>query len=364
MKVPFLDLKAAYLELKPEFDEAYQRVMDSGWYILGNEVKAFESEFSVFCESDYCSGVGNGLDALILILKALDISEGDEVIVPAHTFIATWFAVSQTGATPIPVSVDQETYNIDPSKIESAITPRTKAIIAVHLYGQPADMDPVMKLADKYELKVIEDAAQAHGAIYKGRKVGSLGHAAAFSFYPGKNLGAFGDGGAVTTNEKNIIEKIKVLRNYGSPEKYKHDAIGYNSRLDELQAAFLRVKLKKLNLWNEKRRVIAKYYLEHLANENYLKIPKIINNAEPVWHLFVIRSKNRGVLKEYLEEKNISTLIHYPVRICDTKPYHHLENRTVCGEDNISTEVLSLPIGPHLSMNEVKYIVDTIKALA
>ena len=237
MEIPFLDLKASYLELKEELDAAYQRVMDSGWYILGGEVTAFEQEFANYCQSKYCIGVGNGLEALHLILRAMEIGDGDEVIVPANTYIATWLAASYAGATPVPVEPDPNTYNIDPNQLESAITPRTKAIIAVHLYGQPADMDAINLIAKKYNLKVIEDAAQAHGARYKGRRVGSLSDAAGFSFYPGKNLGAFGDGGAVTTNDPDLADKIRLLSNYGSKTKYHNEVKGFNSRLDELQAA-------------------------------------------------------------------------------------------------------------------------------
>ena len=262
--IPFLDLRASYLELKTALDSAFQRVMASGWYILGEELKAFEAEFAEYCNVKYCVGVGNGLDALHLILRAMDIGQGDEVIVPSNTFIATWLAVSYAGATPVPVEPDEATYNIDPSKIEAAITEKTKAIMPVHLYGQPADMDPILKIAARHHLKVIEDAAQAHGARYKGKRTGSLGDAAGFSFYPGKNLGAFGDGGAVTTNDSTLAERVRRLSNYGSQVKYAHDVKGFNSRLDELQAALLRVKLRHLDAWNGRRRQIAAQYLRKL----------------------------------------------------------------------------------------------------
>ncbi|MDP2752964.1 MAG: DegT/DnrJ/EryC1/StrS family aminotransferase, partial [Nitrospirota bacterium] len=250
MKIPFLDLRAAYLELAPELDEAYHRVMQSGWFILGAEVDAFENEFADYCDAKQCVGVGNGLEALHLILRAMDIGPGDEVIVPSNTYIATWLAVSYAGATPVAVEPDRRTFNLDSARIEAAITPRTRAIIAVHLYGQPADMDPIIEIARRHNLRVIEDAAQAHGARYKGRRAGSLGDAAGFSFYPGKNLGALGDGGAVTTDDETLAGRIRVLRNYGSSIKYHNELKGYNSRLDELQAAFLRVKLKHLDTWN------------------------------------------------------------------------------------------------------------------
>src|SRR5580692_7393254 len=261
MKVPFLELKPTYAELRADFDAAYHRVMDSGWYLLGNEIESFETEFAKYCEAKHCIGVGNGLEALHLILRAYGIGEGDEVIVPSNTYIATLLAVSYAGARPVPVEPDPRTYNIDPAAIEAAVTPRTKAILPVHLYGQPADMDAINQIAARHGLKVIEDNAQAQGARYKGRVTGGLGDAAGHSFYPGKNLGAFGDGGAVTTNDAELAERIRTLRNYGSKKKYYNDSKGYNSRLDELQAAFLRVKLKRLDEWNKRRAEVARRYL-------------------------------------------------------------------------------------------------------
>ena len=261
MSIPFLDLRAPHEELRTELRETFERVLDSGWYILGEEVKQFELEFAAYCEANHCIGVGNGLEALHLILRGYGIGAGDEVIVPSNTYIATWLAASYAGATPIPVEPDERTYNINPVLIEAAITPRTKAIIAVHLYGQPADMDAINAVAKKYKLKVIEDAAQAHGARYKGKRVGNLGDAAGFSFYPGKNLGGIGDGGAVTTDDPVLADNIRVLCNYGSRIKYQNEVKGFNSRLDELQAAFLREKLKKLDDWNGRRKVIAAEYL-------------------------------------------------------------------------------------------------------
>ncbi len=275
MQVPFLNIKAQNVELKAELEAAYTRVMDSGWYILGKEVEAFEAEFASYCGVKYCVGVGNGLEALHLILRAYGIGEGDEVIVPANTYIATWLAVSYAGATPAPVEPDEKTFNINPELIEKAITKKTKAILPVHLYGQCADMDAINEIAKRRGIKVIEDAAQAHGALYKGRKAGSLGHAAGFSFYPGKNLGAIGDAGAVTTNDGELAEKIRLLRNYGSKVKYYNEVKGFNSRLDEMQAAFLRVKLKRLDEWNSRRMQIAKRYFEALKECAGLGLPYV-----------------------------------------------------------------------------------------
>jgi dTDP-4-amino-4,6-dideoxygalactose transaminase len=362
MEIPFLDLKAPYLELKEELDAAYQRVMESGWYILGNEVESFEQEFAAYCETQYSIGVGNGLEALHLILRAMDIGTDDEVIVPANTYIATWLAVSYAGATPIPVEPDINTYNIDPNKIESAITPKTKAIIAVHLYGQPADMDSINLIAKKYGIKVIEDAAQAHGARYKGRRVGNLGNAAGFSFYPGKNLGSFGDGGAVTTNDIQLADKIRLLRNYGSRIKYQNEIKGYNSRLDELQAAFLRVKLTKLDEWNERRKYLAQNYLNRLSEIVDLNLPHVPTWADPVWHLFVITHPQRDKLKEYLDSCGINTLIHYPIPAHFSNAYtRELDtNGSYLITELISTKILSIPIGPHLSKNQTVEVIQNL----
>jgi dTDP-4-amino-4,6-dideoxygalactose transaminase len=314
MKVPFLDFVGPYEELKAELDEAYMRFMRSAWYILGKEVEAFEHEFAAYCGVRHCVGVGNGLEALHLSLRAYGIGKGDEVIVPSNTYIATWLAVSYAGAIPVPVEPDPQTYNIDPARIESALTSRTRAIMPVHLYGQPADMDPIMELAEQHGLKVIEDNAQAQGARYKGRRTGSLGHAAGNSFYPGKNLGAFGDAGAVTTNDPELADRVRVLRNYGSRVKYHNEVKGFNSRLDELQAAFLRVKLRHLDDWNARRRKIAEFYLTQLSTLNsQLILPHVPEWAESVWHLFVIRHAERDFLQQKLAEAGVGTLIHYPV---------------------------------------------------
>jgi dTDP-4-amino-4,6-dideoxygalactose transaminase len=363
MKVPFLDMKTPYLELKQELDAAYRRVMESGWYILGQEVEAFEVEFAAYCGTQYCIGVGNGLEALHLILRAMEIGSGDEVIVPANTYIATWLAVSYAGAIPVPVEPSEETYNINPEQIEAAITPNTKAILAVHLYGQPANMDLINEIAKRYNLRVIEDAAQAHGARYKGRRVGSLGDAAGFSFYPGKNLGALGDGGAVTTNDCELANKIRLLRNYGSQVKYFNEIKGFNSRLDELQAAFLRVKLSKLDDWNSRRVRVANQYLEQLNSIVNLTLPSVPTWAEPVWHLFVVRHSMRSDLEKHLKNLGISTLVHYPVppHLSDAyKTEQHLSSFPVTQQ--IAKEVLSLPIGPHISDAEVMRVIEILQA--
>jgi dTDP-4-amino-4,6-dideoxygalactose transaminase len=363
MKVPFLDLKAPYHELQAELDAAYQRVMESGRFILGEEVQAFEHEFAAYCGVKHCIGVGNGLDALHLILRACEIGEGDDVIVPANTFIATWLAVSYSGAKPIPVEPDSQTYNLDPERLEAAITTRTKAIMPVHLYGQPADMDPILAVAEKYSLKVIEDAAQAQGAVYKNRISGTLGHAAGFSFYPGKNLGALGDAGAIVTNDDTLAEHVRMFGNYGSKVKYFHDVKGYNSRLDEMQAAFLRVKLKHLDEWNTRRVKIASAYLNSLAGLPDLILPSVPDSTEPIWHIFPIRHSKRDDLQKYLKNKGVDTLIHYPVPPHLSGAYADLNipKGTFPIAEKIASSELSLPIGPHLSLEDVEYVANTIR---
>ena len=364
MNVPFLDLKSSYLELKEELDAATLRVMESGWYLLGSEVEAFEAEFAAYCQVRHCVGVGNGLDALHLILRAMDIGCGDEVIVPSNTYIATWLAVSYAGATPVPVEPDARTYNIDPALIAAAITPRTKAILAVHLYGQPADMDAINALAKKHGLKVIEDAAQAHGARYKGRRTGSLGDAAGFSFYPGKNLGAFGDGGAVTTDDGELAERIRVLRNYGSRVKYYNEEKGYNSRLDELQAAMLRVKLTYLDEWNGRRRKLAALYRQSLTGSE-LVLPFVPEWADPCWHLYVVLSEGRDALQKHLGEAGIGTMIHYPVPPHLQQAYAdlHLQQGAFPLAESLSRRLLSLPIGPHAKAESVSAVSTTIRQI-
>jgi dTDP-4-amino-4,6-dideoxygalactose transaminase len=362
MVIPFLDLKKIHEPIRHLLDEAYARVIDSGWFIMGPELEAFELEFASYCNVKHCIGVANGLDALHLLLRAYGIGEGDEVIVPSNTFIATWLAVTQCGAKPIPVEPNILTHNIDPSKIESEITKKTKAIIPVHLYGQPADMDPINEIALRHGLVVIEDAAQAQGARYKGRKVGSLGHAAATSFYPGKNLGALGDGGAIMTSDSDIAEKVKFLRNYGSKEKYNHDVLGYNSRLDEMQAAFLRVKLRFLDKWNHERRMVAFEYIEGLEAAD-LELPYLPDFVEPVWHLFVVKSNRRNEIKDSLCMQGVSTVIHYPIPPHKQKPYAESIKAKLPIAENLSDTVLSLPMHNQLNKEEIKYIIKSLKTL-
>jgi len=359
--VVFLDLKAPHTELHAELQAAFDRTVAFGWYIQGNELKQFENEFADYCEAKYCVGVGNGLEALHLILRAYGIGKGDEVIVPSNTYIATWLAVSYAEATPIPVEPNSRTYNIEPAQIEAAITQRTKAIIAVHLYGQPADMDRINAIAQRHNLKVIEDAAQAHGARYKGRRVGALGDAAGFSFYPGKNLGALGDAGAVTTNDAELANKIRMLGNYGSQVKYHNVIKGYNSRLDELQAAFLREKLKKLDEWNERRKLVAAEYLRRIELTN-IELPFVPEWAEPVWHLFVVRSERRDDMLKWLSDAEIGCMIHYPIPPHLQPAYAELNYKM--GDfpvaEKIHREVLSVPIGPHLDASGISRVIEGI----
>ena len=369
MSVPFLDLKAPSQELRTELDAAYRRVMESGLYILGEEVEAFEREFAASCGVKYCVGVGNGLDALHLILRAYGIGPGDEVIVPAHTYIATWLAVSCVGADPIPVEADPHTCNINPARIPEALTRNTKAIIPVHLYGQPADMDPIVTLAHEHDIKVIEDAAQADGARYKGHRTGSIGDAAGFSFYPTKNLGAFGDAGAVLTNDDELAEMVRALRNYGSrvgTGRYFHQVKGFNSRLDPLQAAFLRVKLKFLDEWNLRRDAVARLYQREMADLEGFAFPFVPIWAKPSWHLFVIRHRRRDDLQRYLRQAEINTEIHYPVPPHLSEAYSERGGKV--GDfpvtEQIAQTVLSLPIGPHLALESVEKVVNTVRAFA
>jgi dTDP-4-amino-4,6-dideoxygalactose transaminase len=355
-------MKPQYEELKGELDQAYQRVMDSGWYILGAEVEAFEREFAAYLGAKHCVGVGNGLEALQLILMGYGIGAGDEVIVPANTYIASWLAVSYTGAGPVPVEPDPGTYNLDPRLVEEALTPRAKAIMPVHLYGQPVEMETIWQVAEKHGLKVIEDAAQGHGGKFRERMVGDLGDAAGFSFYPTKNLGAFGDAGAVVTNDDELADKVRVLRNYGSRVKYYNEVKGHNSRLDPLQAAFLRVKLKRLDEWNRRRDRIAKHYLDHLRSAPDLGLPQIPPGVLPVWHLFVVSHPERDRLQAYLKAQGIGTMIHYPVPPHLSEAYREMGCRP--GDYPITEKMadtfLSIPIGPHLSMEDVDYVIGKI----
>lgn len=362
MNVPFLDLKAQYRELHEQLDAAYRRVAESGRFILGPEVEQFESEFAAYCGAKHCVGAGNGLDALHLILRAAGIGSGDEVIVPGNTYIATWLAVSYAGATPIPVEPDERTYNIDPDKIEAAITERTRAIMAVHLCGQPADMDAINEVALRHDLKVIEDCAQAHGASYKGAGAGTLGFAAAFSFYPGKNLGALGDGGAVTTNNDELARRLRIMGNYGSEVKYYNEIKGINSRLDEVQAAFLRVKLARLDEWNVQRKQIAKDYLQALAGVSNLTLPHVPDWADPVWHLFMVRHPQRDLLQKHLTANGVGTIIHYPLPPHLQKAYAELgyQRGSFPISEKLADEVLSLPMSAHQSAAETSYVVEQL----
>ncbi len=361
MKIPFLDFGPMNNPLRAELLAAFNRVMDSSWYILGPETEAFEAEFAAYCGVDHCIGVGNGLDALHLILRGMEIGPGDEVIVPSNTYIATWLAVTHSGAKPVPVEPDTRTYNLDPTRIEAAISPRTRAIIAVHLYGQPADMDAIHAIAEKHGLKVIEDAAQAHGARFKDKTTGALGHAAGFSFYPGKNLGALGDGGAVTTDDRALAERVRMLRNYGSPIKYKNDEKGFNSRLDELQAAFLRVKLSQLDGWNQARRSIAERYIAQL-NDTGLVVPWVPDWAAPIWHLFVVRTALRDELQRYLSDMGILTLIHYPIPPHLQTAYSDLGliKGALPLAEAIHQEVLSLPIWPGMTEVQCDRVIEAV----
>ena len=358
MKIPFLDLRAAYLEIKDEIDAAVTRVLDSGWYILGPEVEAFETDWAAYCGADHAVGVANGLDALILALRALEVGPGDEVIVPSNTYIATWLAVSAVGATLVPVEPDPTTHNIDPSRIEAAITSRTKVLLPVHLYGQPADLDPILALARRHGLKVVEDAAQAHGARYRSRRIGAHGDVVCWSFYPGKNLGAMGDAGAVTTNSAELADRIRVLRNYGSRVKYVNEVQGGNSRLDPIQAAVLRVKLAHLDAWTDRRTAVAAAYAEGMADSG-LTLPHVPGWADPAWHLYVVRTPDRDGLQRRLTEAGVGTLIHYPIAPHMQAAYSDLSiaPEALPVARRLADEVLSLPMGPHLSLASVTTII-------
>ena len=362
MTVPFLELLPGYLELKEELDAAHRRVMTSGWYLLGEECEAFEIEFARYCGVDHCIAVGSGLDALMIALKAHGIAPGDEVIVPAHTFVATWMAVTHCGATPVPVDVRNDTGNMDAECLEAAFSNRTGAIIPVHIYGQSADMDSIQQSAKKRGIPVIEDAAQAHGARYKGELCGGLSGCAAFSFYPGKNLGAFSDGGAVTTNDSSLAETARRLRNYGSVRRYHHEEIGYNSRFDEIQSAYLRVKLRHLDEWNDRRRKIANHYFERLSDVDAIMLPVVLDWAVPVWHLFSIRSNRRDELQAALAGDGIQTSIHYPVppHLSDAYAGLGMGRGSFPVAEGIAGQVLSLPIGPHLDDDAVEYICERV----
>ena len=361
--IPFLDLRAVTAAQGPELAEAFQRVLASGWFILGEEVAAFEREYSAFTGAEHCVGVANGLDALSLSLRALGIGAGDEVIVPSNTYIATWLAVTHVGAVPVPVEPVEASYNIDPERIAAAITPRTRAIMPVHLYGQPADLDPILAVARAHDLRVIEDAAQAHGARYKGQRLGTHGDVVAWSFYPGKNLGALGDGGAVTTDDAALAEHIRTLRNYGSQTKYHNEVVGWNSRLDELQAAFLRVKLTGLDTDNARRAAIARAYLDALPADR-LRLPITPNWAEQAWHLFVVRHPNRDAFAARLRAAGVATVIHYPIPPHLQPAYADLgiAPAALPLAEAIHREVISLPIGPTMTDDEVTHVIAAVRA--
>ena len=361
--IPFVSFEVMHSELSEKMSDAYNRVYNSNWFIQGKECEAFDKEFAQYCGAKYSVGVGNGLDALMLILRAMDIGAGDEVIVPSNTFIATALAVTYVGATPVFVEPDIDTYNINPALIEEKITSKTKAIMAVHLYGQPADMDSILAVAKAHDLRVIEDAAQAHGATYKGKRVGSIGDAAGFSFYPGKNLGALGDGGAVVTNNEEIAQKVAALANYGSDYKYHHIYKGNNSRLDEFQAAFLRVKLPELDRWNEERNRIAKRYLTEITNPAVI-LPKTMEGVTHVYHIFAIRCKNMKALEEHLVAAGVGVNHHYPIPMHMQQAYADLgikEGELPLAEEISATEI-SIPMFYGMTDEEVSTVIDAINS--
>lgn len=363
MNVHFVSFVPMENELGKELKDAFARVLNASWYIGGREDQAFEKAFAAYCGTEYCIGTGNGLDALYLILKAMGIQEGDEVIVPSNTYIATALAVTYAGAKPVFVEPRMETFNIDPERIEEAVTEKTKAVIPVHLYGQACEMDRILEIAQKYGLKVIEDCAQAHGATWKGQRVGSFGDAAGFSFYPGKNLGALGDAGAVITNNRELAEKIRALGNYGSDYKYHHIYKGNNSRLDELQAAFLSVKLPHLERMNQERRRIAAMYTDGIRNPKVI-LPAVISECVPVWHVYGIRCRERDRLEAFLKEKGIGTNKHYPIPIHLQECYRELgmpEGSLPIAEEISRTE-LSLPMYYGMTESEIQYVTDAVNA--
>lgn len=359
--IKFLDLAKINARFREEIDQRMSVVLDKGWYLQGDEVKTFEKNFALFCGTKYCVSCANGLDALTLTIRAYDFKEGDEIIVPANTYIATILSISANGCTPVLVEPSLDTLNIDVNKIEEKITPKTKAIMVVHLYGQAVEMEKVWELAKKYNLKVFEDCAQAHGAKYQGKRVGNLSDCAAFSFYPGKNLGCFGDGGAVTTNDEEIYKKIKALGNYGSHVKYQNLYKGVNSRLDELQAAVLDVKLKHIDADNQRRREISKYYRENIKNPK-ITLPKTYDEDAHVWHIFAVRTENRNELQEYLAKNEIQTLIHYPIPSHKQQAYKEWNNLSYPISEKIHETILSLPMSPVMTDEEIRKVVDILNA--
>lgn len=359
MKIPFASFDVMHKEIESEILEKFKEVYKKNWYIKGTEVFEFEKEFAKYCGCSYCVGTGNGLDAIYLSLRALGIGAGDEVLVPSNTYIATALAVTYTGAKPILVEPDLNTYNMSLNGLEEAINEKTKAIIPVHLYGQAAEMDVVLKVAEKYGLCVVEDCAQAHGATYKGKKVGTFGNIGCFSFYPGKNLGALGDAGAVVTNDKNLVEKVRMLGNYGSIEKYKHKYLGNNSRLDELQAAFLRIKLKHLDSYNIARRRVAQRYLKEICNPQII-LPIVGENRTHVWHIFAIRCEQRDRFKEYLKQEGIMTVCHYPIPIYQQEAYQNIITGEYPISQLISKQEISLPMYYGMTDEEINYVIKKV----
>jgi dTDP-4-amino-4,6-dideoxygalactose transaminase len=363
VRVPILDLKPAYDELRAELDAAYHRVMESGWLLLGKELEAFETEYAASVGVKHCIGVANGLEAMQLVLMALGVGPGDEVIVPSHGYIATWLAVTHTGAQPVPCEPDRQTYNLDPTRLADIITPRTKVILPIHLYGQTADMEAINAVAAERGIFVLEDAAQSHGARCRGRAAGALGYAAGISFYPSKNLGALADAGAVTTNDDKLADKLRHLRNYGSKVRYHNEYLGLNSRLSELQAAFLRAKLPRLNEWNQRRVVLARRYLEQLTGVGDIVLPFVPEWATPVWHLFVARTSRRDALQTHLAAHGIGAQIHYPIPPHLSKAYAGggWKHGDFPLAEKFANEVLSLPIGPHHTAEQVDYVCAAIR---
>ena len=359
--IKFLDLHKINQRFKSEIDLAIREVLESGWYLLGEQNRKFESNFAAYCGARYCIGCANGLDALRLIIKAYGFGKGDEIIAPANTYIASILAITDNGCSPVLVEPDLDTYNINPDLIEAKITDKTKAILVVHLYGQAVKMDKIWALAKKYNLKIIEDSAQAHGAYYNDKRVGSLGDASGFSFYPGKNLGALGDGGAVTTNDEALAQKIRALANYGSHKKYENIYQGLNSRLDEIQAAVLDVKLKYLDSDNAKRKEIAQYYLQNIKNP-LISLPQTYSENSHVWHLFVVRVKDRARFQNYLNDNGIQTIIHYPIPPHKQECYKELNHLSFKITEQIHSEIISIPISPVMSDSQIQKVVEAINS--
>lgn len=357
--IKFLDLEKVNNRFRDEIDSRIKKILDIGWYLQGEENKEFADNFAKYCGTKYCLGVGNGLDALNLIIKGYGFGIGDEIIVPANTYIATILAITQNGCTPVLIEPDINNYNINPDLIEEKITPKTKAIMVVHLYGQAAQMDKIWELAKKHDLKIIEDSAQAHGAVYQEKRVGNLGDASAFSFYPGKNLGCIGDGGCITTNDEYLYNKVKAIANYGSDRKYHHIYKGFNSRLDEIQAAVLNVKLKYLDEDNNNRREIARFYCENITNPAII-LPKIDDYRSHVFHVFAVRTKNRDDLQKYLTENDIQTIIHYPTPPHKQEAYREWNNLHLPITEEIHNTIISLPMSPVMTEEEINRVVEVV----